>query len=104
MLFVIDIGNTHTVAGIFNDGRISRQWRIKTDPKMTADELGISYHNLFAIAGVQMDVKIGRVDQNLSKMSARLEETRQTGAELTIFPECSFTTSVMMPIAFNKRF
>lgn len=55
MLFVIDIGNTHTVAGIFKDKRIVRQWRIKTDPKMTSDELGISYHNLFAIAGVRMD-------------------------------------------------
>lgn len=43
------------------------------------------------IAGVQMDVKIGRVDENLSKMSERLAETRQAGAELTIFPECSLT-------------
>jgi predicted amidohydrolase len=43
------------------------------------------------IAGVQMDVKIGRVNENLSKMSERLAETREAGAELTIFPECSLT-------------
>lgn len=43
------------------------------------------------IAGVQMDVKIGRVDENLSKMSERLVETREAGADLTIFPECSLT-------------
>jgi type III pantothenate kinase len=52
MLFVIDIGNTHTVAGLIVDGSISRQWRIKTDGAMTADELAIMYHNLFAMARV----------------------------------------------------
>ncbi len=52
MLFVIDIGNTHTVAGIIENETISRQWRLKTDALMTADELTIQYHNLFAMAGV----------------------------------------------------
>lgn len=52
MLFVIDIGNTHTVAGIIEDQKISQQWRIKTDGGMTADELAIMYRNLFAMAGV----------------------------------------------------
>lgn len=54
MLFVIDIGNTHTVAGILKDSRIIKQWRIKTDPLMTADELGINYHNLFNIANIDI--------------------------------------------------
>ena len=52
MLFVIDIGNTHTVAGIIEDQTISQQWRIKTDSGMTADELAIMYRNLFAMAGI----------------------------------------------------
>lgn len=52
MLFVIDIGNTHTVAGIIEEKRISRQWRLKTDPAMTADELAIQYNNLFYMAGI----------------------------------------------------
>jgi type III pantothenate kinase len=54
MLFVIDIGNTHTVAGIFQGSRITHQWRIKTDPLMTADELGICYHNLFRMSGLDV--------------------------------------------------
>lgn len=54
MLFAIDIGNTHTVAGIFEDTRITHQWRIKTDPLMTADELGINYHNLFRMSGLDI--------------------------------------------------
>jgi type III pantothenate kinase len=52
MLFVIDIGNTHTVAGVIEDQVISQPWRIKTDGGMTADELAIMYRNLFAMAGV----------------------------------------------------
>lgn len=53
MLFVIDIGNTHTVAGIIEqDNQISHQWRIQTDSSMTADELSIQYHNLFNLAGI----------------------------------------------------
>ena len=52
MLFVIDIGNTHTVTGIIENETITRQWRLKTDGLMTADELTIQYHNLFAMAGI----------------------------------------------------
>lgn len=53
MLFVIDIGNTHTVAGIIDNDTIINQWRIKTDPAMTADELAIQYHNLFSLACIE---------------------------------------------------
>ena len=54
MIFVIDIGNTHTVAGVFDHGKIAHQWRINTDGRMTADELAISYHNLFSIWDTDM--------------------------------------------------
>jgi type III pantothenate kinase len=54
MIFVIDIGNTHTVAGIYDQRRITKQWRIKTDSAMTADELKISFHNLFTISKVDV--------------------------------------------------
>lgn len=53
MLFVIDIGNTHTVAGIIDqDNQIRHQWRIQTDSAMTADELSIQYHNLFNLSSI----------------------------------------------------
>ena len=61
MLFVIDIGNTHTVAGIIENEVISRQWRITTDPAMTADELTIQYHNLFGMAGIEVSAVRGVV-------------------------------------------
>ena len=43
------------------------------------------------IAGVQMDVTIGRIDDNVDKMISRLKTTVSQGAALTIFPECSAT-------------
>lgn len=43
------------------------------------------------IAGVQMDVTLGNVDDNLNRMENYLQETATNGAELTIFPECVIT-------------
>jgi predicted amidohydrolase len=43
------------------------------------------------IAAVQMDVRIGEVDQNLAAIEARLRETVSNGAALSIFPECAVT-------------
>ncbi|HEY2249398.1 MAG TPA: carbon-nitrogen hydrolase family protein [Planctomycetaceae bacterium] len=43
------------------------------------------------IAGVQMNVAIESVDQNLTVMIDRLRETTGAGARLTVFPECALT-------------
>jgi predicted amidohydrolase len=41
------------------------------------------------IAGVQMDVALTNIEQNLVRMIDRLRETTATGARLTVFPECA---------------
>ncbi|MCH7689084.1 MAG: carbon-nitrogen hydrolase family protein, partial [Planctomycetes bacterium] len=43
------------------------------------------------IAGVQMDVQLGKIDSNVEKMITLLKETTAAGAQLTIFPECAAT-------------
>jgi predicted amidohydrolase len=43
------------------------------------------------IAGVQMDVRIGDVTGNLSRMADRFREATKAGAELVAFPECAVT-------------
>lgn len=43
----------------------------------------------FKVAGVQMDVTLGRPEQNLARMIEFLEETHRQGARLTVFPECA---------------
>lgn len=52
MFLVVDIGNSHTVTGMYENDRLIGQWRLKSDAKSTADELAIRYHSLFSMAGI----------------------------------------------------
>ena len=48
MLLAIDVGNTNTVLGIFEGSAMIKSWRVKTDPRDTADELWTRYSALVA--------------------------------------------------------
>jgi type III pantothenate kinase len=52
MLFTIDVGNSHTVTGLFDGDKLIGHWRLKSDRERTDDELAIRYHALFSMAGV----------------------------------------------------
>lgn len=52
MLLVIDVGNSHTVSGLFRGGKLLHHWRLKTDRQKTADELASTFHSLFVINGI----------------------------------------------------
>ena len=57
MLLTIDVGNTNTVLGIFDGEDLARSWRVKTDPRDTADELWIRYSSLidgFPVTGISI--------------------------------------------------
>jgi type III pantothenate kinase len=51
MLLAIDIGNSHTVIGLFKDDLLIGQWRFKSERDQTDDELAIRYHALFSMIG-----------------------------------------------------
>lgn len=67
MLFVLDVGNTNTVLGVFsraakNDGdaditscyqRLVAHWRVATRQGSTVDEYGVLFRNLFSMAGME---------------------------------------------------
>lgn len=46
MLLTVDVGNTNTVLGVFDGDDLIRSWRVKTDPRSTADELWLQYRSL----------------------------------------------------------
>ncbi len=52
MLFTIDVGNSHTVTGLFNGNKLIGRWRLKSDRERTADELAIRYHALFTMENI----------------------------------------------------
>lgn len=47
MIFLLDIGNTNTVLGVYAEGKLEYEWRIRTDRYKTEDELGILVKSLF---------------------------------------------------------
>lgn len=51
MLFVIDVGNTNTVVGIFDGDRLVNHWRLISKER-TADELGVYLLTLLGTAGI----------------------------------------------------
>ena len=48
MLLTIDIGNTNTVLGLFDQEELVDSWRVKTDARDTSDELVLQYRALVA--------------------------------------------------------
>lgn len=57
MLLAIDVGNTNTVLGIFDEDTLAHSWRVKTDPRDTADELWLQYRSLiegFEVTGLSI--------------------------------------------------
>lgn len=53
-LLVIDIGNTHTVLGVYRGENLLGHWRLASDTHRTGDEVGVFLRNLFAISGIQV--------------------------------------------------
>jgi len=48
VLLAIDVGNTNTVIGLFEDRTLHKSWRIKTDSAETSDELTLKITGLLA--------------------------------------------------------
>jgi type III pantothenate kinase len=51
-LLTIDVGNTNTVLGVHQDGRLEVHWRLTTRREQTADEYGILIRNLLSSAEI----------------------------------------------------
>lgn len=60
MLLALDIGNTHTVIGVFDGARLVDSWRISTSRERTADETGALLAQLLLIrqAAYRVDAAI----------------------------------------------
>ncbi len=52
MLLAIDVGNTHTVLGLFEGEVVRAHWRVATRKDATPDEVGVLLRELFAGAGL----------------------------------------------------
>jgi len=58
MIFVLDVGNTNAVLGVFEDGKLRQHWRMETDRHKTEDEYGMLVKQLLEHEGLSFqDVK-----------------------------------------------
>jgi type III pantothenate kinase len=55
MLLVIDVGNTNTVMGIYDEQKRVHDWRIRTERNTTEDEYHVIVGSLFRSGGVTAD-------------------------------------------------
>ena len=55
MLLAIDVGNTHTVIGLFEGDTLRRHWRIRTEHSRTADEYSAILWNLSRMSSLEPD-------------------------------------------------
>ena len=57
MLITLDVGNSHTVIGIYDGEELTHHWRIQTVPERTTDEHGALLNTLLAGAGIEPGFK-----------------------------------------------
>lgn len=55
MLLAVDIGNTNTVMGLFQNEELIHDWRIRTEVNATIDEYGIIIRSLFRASDCSME-------------------------------------------------
>jgi type III pantothenate kinase len=78
MLLALDVGNTHTVIGVFDGTTLRANWRIATSTEVTADELGVLFAALFAgdsvdpgqIRGMVVSSVVPHLDGVLRKLAS----------------------------------
>src|SRR5437773_11167288 len=52
-LLAVDVGNTQTALGLFEDGELTRRWRLATEPQRTGDELGLFLGGLLDLTSLE---------------------------------------------------
>ena len=74
MLLAIDVGNTNTVLGVFEDVALVASWRVKTDSRDTADELALQYRSLldgYKVTGICVCSTVPAVLREIRTMLSR---------------------------------
>src|SRR5436309_16037202 len=51
-LLAIDVGNTQTALGLFENGELAKRWRLSTEPQRTGNELGLFLGGLVELASL----------------------------------------------------
>jgi type III pantothenate kinase len=87
MILALDVGNTETVLGLFQDSDLLDHWRVSTNPERTADEFGLLVRALLRESGFDADditaAAIGSVVPQMTMVVAESCE-RHLGARVLV--------------------
>ena len=103
MLLTIDIGNTNTVLATFDGDKIVHSWRVKTDSRNTADELGLMFRGLLASDNVELTGVAACSTVPAALRSLRTMLTRYYGGLPTVIVEPGVKTGVQLAIDNPKE-
>ena len=53
--------------------------------------MGVPMRSTYSVHGIQMEPKLGRLDENLERILERLSQAADAGAQLAVFPECALS-------------
>jgi len=101
MLMVLDVGNTHTVIGVFKYDELIQDWRIHTDPGITEDEFSVTLTNLFSLKKISKStIKKVVISSVVPSMMRMLNEFCRK--YLTLDPVWVDSNNVDMPILYTN--
>ena len=79
MILAVDVGNTHTVAGLYDTQDLAYHWRFVTEAERTADEYGVLLQSLFTAHGLSLSCVTGIIVSSVvPAMVKTLEDLAQT--------------------------
>ncbi len=96
MLLAIDVGNTNTVMGVFDEETLRDAWRIKTDARETADELALTFRGLLAGTPISGVAACSTVPAVLRELRAMLERYYPDVPTLLVEPGVRTGVGVVM--------
>jgi len=103
VLLCIDIGNTNTVLATFDGEKLVHSWRVKTEARSTADELGLMFRGLLAADNVQLTGVAACSTVPMALRNLRTMLTRYYGALPTVILEPGIRTGVQLAIDNPKE-
>ncbi|MFW5420586.1 type III pantothenate kinase [Nocardiopsis sp. CNT-189] len=78
MLLAIDVGNSHTVLGLFDGEDLAEHWRVATESRRTADEWAVMLNGLIGgsvggadVSGIAMCCSVPSVQHEMREMFRR---------------------------------
>jgi type III pantothenate kinase len=96
---MVDIGNTHTVLGIFDEDTLKRHWRVTSQLSRTEDEIWVVIDSLFTLDNFDLNkitgVCISSVVPELSRIYKRMIEKYLSLKPMYISPELDIGLKIL---------